>query len=147
MRSEPYQIDRFTLAAVATREYLKQFWWYVAIIPTFGLLCLIFGFGPLRVIGITALMWPLTIPGRAALTTGKTGRLFAQGTVASWDDQAIYFHAPDGGGMKLEWAVVRKVVINGNFLVFRTRRLGFIPIPLSALSDVQRENLLTHILL
>ena len=145
MRSESYQIDRFTLATVATREYLKQFWWYVAIIPTFGLLCLIFGYGPIQVIGVTALMWPLTIPGRAALTTGKTGRLFAQGTYVTWDDRALYFHATDGGGMKLEWAVIRKVVINGNFLVFRTRRLGFIPIPLASITDSQRENLLARV--
>jgi hypothetical protein len=141
VRSGEYQIDRFTLARISVTEYVRQFWWYIAIVPLFGLVAVIFGFGPLRVIGITAMLWPLTIPGRAVLSTGKAAKLFRAGTYATWDETAIYFHAANGGGMKLEWMAVRAVVLSGAFLVFRTRRLGFVPIPLAALSDTQIEQL------
>jgi hypothetical protein len=141
VRSGEYQIDRFTLARISVNEYVRQFWWYIAIVPLFGLAAVIFGFGPLRVIGVTAMLWPLTIPGRAALTTGKAAKLFRAGTYATWDASAIYFHAVNGGGMKLEWTAVRSVVETGGFLVFRTRRLGFVPIPLTALTENQVEQL------
>ncbi len=142
MRSGEYQIDRFTLARISVGEYVRQFWWYIAIVPAFGLAAVIFGFGPLKVIGVTAMLWPLTIPGRAALSTGKAAKLFRAGTYATWDENAIYFHAATGGGMKLEWNAVRTVVQTGDYIIFRTRRLGFVPIPASALTAPQIDHLL-----
>ncbi|RYG49270.1 hypothetical protein EON79_01930, partial [bacterium] len=50
----PYRLSPSELVRVAALEYFRSFWWYVAIVPAFGVIALIFGDNFLRAIGMMA---------------------------------------------------------------------------------------------
>jgi hypothetical protein len=133
IESKRFQISRVQLAMLASEEYVRSFWWIVAIIPAFGLIAVLFGHGVLQVVGLTALLWPFSIPARSVLSSSRAGKLLAAGTRMTADGTAIYLHSDSGGGMKLDLASVRDLVVRHGYYLVRLRRLGFIPIPVECL--------------
>lgn len=113
-----------------------MFWWYVAIVPVFGLVLLLFTTGPLQMIGAMAVLWPLTIPGRSFITSSKSSRLFSQPCYMEADDAQIAFYSeatePKRKRYILRAIEIRDVVERGDLLLVRTRKLGFAPIKRSA---------------
>jgi hypothetical protein len=132
IRTNPYQLNRLELSLLSAMEYLRMFWWYVAIVPTFGLLLLIFTRGPLQAIGMMAVLWPLTIPGRAFMTSSKSSRLFNQPCYMEADDTGVVFYSVATEPKRLRYAIrpgeMRDLVDRGDLLLIRTRKLGFAPI-------------------
>ena len=138
-RTEDYRVSRMQMAYLSCEEYIRTFWWYVAIIPAFGLMAVIGGQGNLQVIGYMALVWPFSIPARAILTTTKSAALFAKGAWVGLTQEAILVHGADGKGLKLDYGSVRDAVVRQQHILVRTKRLGFLPIPVSALRDPADE--------
>jgi hypothetical protein len=136
LKTRPFQIPRLRLAYLAGEEYLRTLWWIAATVPTFGIVMLIFGDRLMQVIGMMAILWPISIPARGIVSSGKAGSLFTRGCFAELDDQYLTFYDTSNRPRPLRWRVsleeVRDVVERRDFLVVRMRRMGFVAIPLSA---------------
>ena len=108
---------------------MRTYWWFVAIIPTFGLVMFLFGPGVMRAMGLMAILWPLSLPARAIFATSKTGKLLEKGAYASLEDGVLYLHGTDGNGMKLSLASVRRVERRRGFLILVLARGAFVALP------------------
>lgn len=139
--TEPYRIPRYLLARLAAEEYVRRFWWFVLIVPLSGLIMMMIGSGLMQVIGMFAVLWPVTIPARAVLGGWKAGTFFSSGVRLSVDDEFLYFAGKNDKGMKLRIASVRSFVERYGFLILRFGIGEFVAIPLEALGD-QRTSLL-----
>ncbi len=133
--SERFTVSRFDLAKVGAITYFKSFWWFALTIPLFGIVALAFGTGILRAIGAMALLWPLTIPGRAFLASSKSSRLFTRGCKVLGDETALYFQGDNKEGMKMLRESFRRIDSLGDLDLIHTRRLAVIPIPKAAWSE------------
>jgi hypothetical protein len=121
-----FRIPRTVLARLGAEEYLLHFWWLVLGFPLYGLWALLLsGTDALRLTGMVALAWPLTVPARAVLSTNKGDTLF---------------FVPEGGdGFRLAIASVIRLVTRNGFYILRLRRLGFVAVPQDAfVSDEDR---------
>lgn len=133
--SDRFSVSRFDLAKVGAITYFKSFWWFALTIPLFGIFAFAFGSGILRAIGAMAILWPLTIPGRAFLASSKSSRLFTRGCKVLGDETALYFQGDNNDGMKLLRESFRRIESQGDLDLVHTRRLGVIPIPKAAWSE------------
>jgi hypothetical protein len=133
--SDRFTVSRFDLAKVGAITYFKSFWWFALTIPLFGIFAFAFGSGILRAIGAMAILWPLTIPGRAFLASSKSSRLFTRGCKVLGDETALYFQGDNNDGMKLVRESFRRIESQGGLDLVHTRRLGVIPIPKAAWSE------------
>lgn len=133
--SDRFTVSRFDLAKVGAITYFKSFWWFALTIPLFGIFAFAFGTGILRAIGAMAILWPLTIPGRAFLASSKSSRLFTRGCKVLGDETALYFQGDNNDGMKLVRESFRRIESQGELDLVHTRRLGVIPIPKAAWSE------------
>ena len=133
-RTREYKVSRLQLAYLASEEYLRTFWWYVAVVPVFGIIALLIGNGMLQAVGLMAILWPISIPARALFSTTKASRLLDAGTWMAVRDGEILFHGPDRRGLKITVDSIRDSVIRQRHVLVRTRRLGFVPVPVDAFS-------------
>jgi hypothetical protein len=124
-------------------EYLRLFWWFAAIIPLFGLFAVIVGSGAVRAVGAMALLWPITIPSRSLMATGRAGRMFSAGCHMEADDENVTFSGNPDRQPRLRFVLpmsdIRDLLDRGDYLLLRTRRFGFVPIPLEAFDEGGRE--------
>jgi hypothetical protein len=135
-------IARFELAKIAALEYFRNFWWFALVIPLFGVIAIVFGAGQLKIIGIMAVCWPLTIPGRSLLATGKSARLFTSGCIVWSDGENLYFEGDDGKGVRMKPENFRKRIESNQYDILSTRRFGIAPVPINAWPDGTRERFL-----
>jgi hypothetical protein len=130
-----FSFTRAELAWIGAREYLASFWWFAMVIPIFGLGMVIWGYGPLQMVGVAALLWPITIPGRAFLTATRADRAITQGVDVALAGSDLLFRRPEGGGMRVPPETVRDVIERGGIYLLRLRRLGVLPVPANAFLD------------
>lgn len=135
MRTEQFRVSRLALAYLGVAQYLRTYWWFAAIVPACGLLALLFLPGILKAMGLMALLWPLSLPARAIFATSKAGKLLERGAWASLEDGVLYLHGAEGGGLKLDLSVVRRVERRRGFLVLLLARGDFVALPLGALPE------------
>jgi len=135
LRTDEFRVSRLSLAYLAVAQYVRTYWWFVAIVPGFGLLCLLFGPGVMKAMGLMAFLWPFSLPARAIFATSKTGKLLERGAWASLEGGTLYLHGLEGGGLKLALASVRRVERRRGFLVLVLSRGDFIALPSSATPD------------
>ena len=131
-----YRLSRTEMARLAALEYLVNFWWVAAGVPLFGIVALIFGRGTImEVIGMSALLWPFSIPARSVLATSKSSRLFTGGVEMAVFEDRLEFRGqtPEKSGrrlrMKLDGQDIRDAKVRGRFILVRTAFFGFVPIP------------------
>lgn len=137
--TDTFRIPRYLLARLAAEEYVRQFWWFVLVVPLFGAVMMILGSGIMKLIGYFALAWPLTIPVRAVLGGWKAGGFFSSGVLLGMDEENLYFAGTKGKGMKLPLGSVRKAIQRNGFLILRFGIGQFVPIPEAALGDREQE--------
>lgn len=137
---------------MGAKEYLRTFWWMVAVVPAFGVAALLFGNGILQAIGLMAILWPISIPARSVVSTAKASRLFSSGVRMVLFEDRIEFQGqtpgPNGKPLRMTLPLgnVRDVVRRGDWLLVRTMRLEFDPVSASAFeSDTDREAFLHRI--
>jgi hypothetical protein len=111
---------------------------------------LVFGRGFMQVIGLSALLWPISLPARGIVSTSKASRLFAEGCFAQLDDEFLTFYDTSGRERPLRWKVpliqVRDVIERHEFYLVRMRKLGFVAIPQDAFeSDEDRAEFVRRI--
>lgn len=144
--TNPYKVSRVRLAYVASEEYIRTFWYWMISIPIAGIAFLVSGIPTLQGIGVFALMWPFTIPGRALLISTKASRLFNSGVVMRVTENEIEFlgQTPGASGKPMRMAIardmVRDVQVRQGVMILRTFRQAFAPIDPAAFgSDEERE--------
>ncbi|RYG25424.1 hypothetical protein EON82_07210 [bacterium] len=123
---------------------MRTYWWFVAIVPAFGLIVLLFGPGVMKAMGLMAVLWPISLPARAIFGTSKTGKLLEKGACASLADGVLYLHGAEGAGFKLSLSTVRRIERRRGFFVLVLARGAFVALPEGALSpefasEVERE--------
>ena len=127
-----YRISRTELAWLASEEYLRSFWWFVASVPAFGIIAVIFGDGALRMIGAMAILWPFSIPARSVVSTAKSSRLFRGGCHVEADEHEITFLGEYFDGKRLRFKVetfkIKEAKRKKGMILMRTRIPGFLPI-------------------
>ena len=143
LRSKPFQVAPLQLAYVSVYEYARQFWWYVSIVPVFGLLLLVLGRGVLQGAGMMALLWPLSLPVRAIYASRKSRKLFGSPTEAEFREDGVYFHPLGGKGLRLDRGSIRALFVRKEWIVVSTRMLHFIPIPRESFAEADLESLST----
>lgn len=134
------------LAYVAVEEYLRSYWYFVVAVPIAGIVGVFVGDRFMQAISFMALLWPISIPARAILTTSKASRLFATGVSMRSNGDEIEFlgdrPGPSGKPLRLAFPIasVRDVVHRQGYLLIRTYRLSFAPVDTTAFaSDADRE--------
>ncbi|MCB8932829.1 MAG: hypothetical protein M9921_15330 [Fimbriimonadaceae bacterium] len=133
LRTRPYRISRASLAYLAAEEYVRRFWWIVGIVPAFGVGTLLLLDHPMaKVFGMTAVLWPISIPARGVIAAIRQGKRFDHEVFLEAGPDLLRFHRADGGGWKLRTGAVRRVARFQGFLVLRLSGLGFVPVPLNA---------------
>jgi hypothetical protein len=142
--TESYKITRIELARLASLEYLRSFWWFVIAVPLFGVVSMIFGDGPMKMIGMMAILWPFSIPARSVVSTGKSSRLFSQGCHVEADPENVVFIGDYHGGKRLRYILktwrIKEAKQVGELILLRTRIPGFLPIRADSFhSDADRE--------
>lgn len=146
IQSVRFRVPRYVLARLASEEYVRTFWWFVIPVPAFGVIALAVGQGILQVVGMFAVLWPLSIPARSVLVTSKVGRALAAGLVLRLDNEKLQLVADDGGGSQLSLAAVKDLVLRNGFFLIRMRTTGFIPVPVDAFSsDEDRQRFVSGI--
>ncbi len=133
-RTEPFRIPRYLLARLSAEQYVRSFWWFVLVVPLFGILALFSGSAIIQAIGIFAILWPITIPARAVLGGWKAGTFFSGGVSLEVSDRTLYFHGTAGDGMKLSMDAVRKAEVRHGFLLLSFGIGEFVAIPATALA-------------
>ncbi|CAN5467070.1 hypothetical protein BH11ARM1_BH11ARM1_11770 [soil metagenome] len=143
MKTSPYSVSRTEMMLVASKEYWRGFWWYMLIVPVFGLCCLIFGNGLLQAVGMMAILWPFSIPARSVLTTNRANKLFSSGCVCELTESEIVFIGEKAEPKRLRYRIalddIKDVVDRDPWVLVRTRRLGFVPIRESAFSSDEEK--------
>lgn len=144
IQSKPYTIPHTVLSRIAALYYLRTFW-FVLIGPVlFGIALLTFG--PNRMsqfFGMILIFWPMTVFTRALLFTRKTAKVWAKPTVMTVADGAFLFESTGEpvSRMKLDFSSMRRVFPLLGYYILQTRRLGFVPVPISALEPEVLDNL------
>lgn len=141
LRTESFRVPRLSLAYLGVAQYVRTYWWFVAIVPTFGLVLLLFGPGVMQAMGLMALLWPLSLPARAIFATSRVGKLLERGAWASLEEGVLYLHGEQGGGVKLNLDRVRRVERRRGFLVLVLARGDFVALPLDAVGATFAETL------
>ena len=132
MRTDPFRVSRLALAYLGVAQYLRSFWWFAAIIPLFGAIALLTGSGVLQVMGLMALLWPLSLPARAIFATSKSGRLLERGAWASLEGSTLLLHG-ENGGLRLDLSNVRRIERRRGFIVLSLPRGDFLALPLTGI--------------
>ncbi len=144
IKSEVYRLTRTELARVASEEYVRTFWWFVATIPVFGVLAVAFGSGALQFIGMMGIIWPFSIPARSVLSTSKSSRLFTAGCHVEVTNDSLVFIGELNGAKRLRYQVefyrLKMVIRRRDMLIVRTRLPGFLPIKVEAFANEKALN-------
>ena len=133
--SEPYRLTRSQVAYWGAREYVRRLWWAFVAIPLFGVLALAFGQHPvLQVMGLMAIVWPITIPGRSMLATRGVSRRLTLPTRLLRDDEHLYFATePAERSYRKRLDGIRSATIRVDALAIEINPLGFAFVPLRAI--------------
>lgn len=96
------------------------------------MIALVLGSGVLQVMGLMALLWPLSLPARAIFATSKAGRLMERGAWASLEGTTLFVHGEDEG-VRLDLAAARRVERRRGFIVLSLARGDFLALPLAGI--------------
>ena len=136
IKSNVYHLSRTEMAQLASEEYARSYWFIIAPVPIFGVLAVIFGTGALQVLGMLAVVWPLSIPARSVLTTTKSSRLFSGGCHVEADDEAVTFLGEYVNEKRLRYVIqlsqIKEVIVRRDLLLIRLRLPGIAPIRMNA---------------
>jgi hypothetical protein len=139
IRTKTFTIPRSALVRAASGQYFRRMWPIFIAFPAFGVVAFVAGPNSfVRAIGLFAILWPLTIPARVALSSwGKAKKLMSP-TWVLLEDDALFFHDDEGSGMKLPLDQVRRADKRAEFYVLETRRFNFALIPVEAVEERER---------
>ncbi len=130
--SKVFVLSRTQMARIASEEYVRMYWWFVAPLPVVGLTAVLMTTGPMQALGMLALLWPFSIPARSVLITSKPSRLFTGGCHIEANSTEVAFIAEPRDGKRLRNIIslnnVRQAVRRNGVILLRMRLPGMAPI-------------------
>lgn len=143
IETKPYSFTRSELSRLTALYYLRTFW-FVFIGPfLFGIILMIFGPNQTtRVFGLVFAGWPGTVFVRSLLLTKKNAQAWVHPTVMSVREDGLYFESQTEPiqRVKVRFESIRRTIPILGYLLFQTRRFGFIPLKESALADPKHRD-------
>lgn len=135
LESQEFTVHRVVVARITAEEYARQFWWFIAPGPMFGIVLVLFMRDPLfQAIGALGCVWPLTIPARAYFITAGLAKALSQPTKMKMTEEGIAFLSP----FKSFWMpfqTLRVVTERHGYVILNTKRFRTMLMPKSALGE------------
>ena len=132
-----YRISRSQLVYWSANEYIRRFWPAFIAFPVTGILLIILM--PMSVgfaLGTILIMWPLSIPARSILLTGRAAKRVMSPTRMVAEGEHVYFIV---NPMELNYRVnkksIRDVVLRREYVVIELWRFKMIFVPLDCFID------------
>jgi hypothetical protein len=138
--SEPYSIRRAELAYATAEVYFRTYWWFILGIPVAGI-AILFALPMLRIVGGLMVLWPISIPARAVLISGKTYRRLGAQTVARVGENEAFIEPEGQTPVRIHYNWVRKVMKSGQLFILVGPRGAFTAIRSSAFNLEQRTEI------
>ena len=67
--------------------------------------------------------------------SSRAGRILVDGVWIGEENERLYFHPKKGNGFSMSDVSIRDIVDRGEYLVLRTKRMAFFPIPKAAVIE------------
>ena len=137
IESTEYRISRSQLVYWSANEYIRRFWPAFIAFPVSGLLLLVFmptqvGIG----LGTMMILWPLSIPARAILLTGRAAKRVLSPTRMVAEGEHVYFIVnPMDLNYRVNKKSVRDVIRRKEYVCIELWKFKMIFVPLNALED------------
>jgi hypothetical protein len=133
--SEPYTIRRMELTYATAELYVRALWWALIGMPISGVLVIAFLPQPImKYLGAVMILWPITIPGRAAVITSDQRKIYGRPTVARYLDGAFFLDPEGGTPTRIPSDWIHRVFRRGDLYVLRGMRAKIVLIRASGFS-------------
>ena len=134
LESKEFTVHRVVVARITAEEYARQFWWFIAPGPMFGIVLLLFMRDPLfQAIGALGCVWPLTIPFRAYFISARLAKALSQPTKMKMEEEGITFLSPYKS-FYLPYKSLRSVTERHGHVILNTKRYTTMLMPIAALN-------------
>ena len=132
-----YRISRSQLVYWSANEYIRRFWPAFIAFPITGILLIVLMQSQVGLaLGTIMIMWPLSIPARSILLTGRAAKRVLSPTRMVAEGEHIYFIV---NPMELNYRVnkksIRDVVLRREYVVIELWRFKMIFVPLANFND------------
>ena len=132
-----YRISRSQLVYWSANEYIRRFWPAFIAFPVTGILLIVLM--PIQVgfaLGTILIMWPLSIPARSILLTGRAAKRVMSPTRMVAEGEHIYFIVnPMDLNYRVNKKSIRDVVLRNEYVVIELWRFKMIFVPLANFTD------------
>jgi hypothetical protein len=137
LESKEFTVHRVVVARITAEEYARQFWWFIAPGPMFGIVLLLFMRDPLfQAIGALGCVWPLTIPFRAYFISARLANALSMTTKMKLVEDGITFLSPLKS-FYIPYKSLRNVTERHGYIILNTKRFTTMLMPKSALEEPQ----------
>ena len=130
-------MSRSQLVYWSANEYIRRFWPAFIAFPITGILLMLLmptqvGIG----LGMIMILWPMSIPARSILLTGKAAKRVLSPTRMVAEGEHLYFIVnPMEMNYRVNKKSVRDVILRNEYVVIELWKFKMIFVPLSAFSE------------
>ena len=130
-------MSRSQLVYWSANEYIRRFWPAFLAFPITGILLMVLmptqvGIG----LGMIMILWPMSIPARSILLTGKAAKRVLSPTRMVAEGEHLYFIVnPMEMNYRVNKKSVRDVILRNEYVVIELWKFKMIFVPLSAFSE------------
>ena len=130
-------MSRSQLVYWSANEYIRRFWPAFIAFPITGILLMVLmptqvGIG----LGMIMILWPMSIPARSILLTGKAAKRVLSPTRMVAEGEHLYFIVnPMEMNYRVNKKSVRDVILRNEYVVIELWKFKMIFVPLSAFSE------------
>ena len=137
IETSEYRISRSQLVYWSANEYIRRFWPGFIAFPIMGVI--LFILMPTQVgigLGMLLILWPLSIPARSIILTGKASKRVLSPTKMVAEGEHIYFNVnPPEMNYRVNKNSVRDVIPRKEYVVVELWKFKMIFIPLSSFAE------------
>lgn len=137
IETSEYRISRSQLVYWSANEYIRRFWPGFIAFPIMGVI--LFILMPTQVgigLGMLLILWPLSIPARSIILTGKAAKRVLSPTKMVAEGEHIYFNVnPPEMNYRVNKNSVRDVITRKEYVVVELWKFKMIFIPLSSFTE------------
>jgi|SRR5579862_1178077 len=127
------------LAYATAGLYVRTLWWALIGMPIGGFLILCLLKLPImQYLGAVMILWPITIPARAAVITSDQRKLYVLPTVATFRNDAFYLDPEGGTPIRIPLTWVRRVLRRGQMYLVIGEKGKLVLIKATAFSAVDQ---------
>jgi hypothetical protein len=137
IETSEYRISRSQLVYWSANEYIRRFWPGFIAFPIMGVI--LFILMPTQVgigLGMLLILWPLSIPARSIILTGKAAKRVLSPTKMVAEGEHLYFNVnPPEMNYRVNKASVRDVITRNEYVVVELWKFKMIFVPLASFDE------------